>query len=71
MSEGAVNVFLTPEEIRNPSVRPVSGCGKALLLSYWCGALSFLFESEFEVKDVLFKEAENVLTARIARRVVR
>lgn len=58
-------------EIQNPSVKPSSGSGKALLLSYWCGALSFLFDSEYEAKDVLFNEAENVLTARIGRRVVK
>jgi hypothetical protein len=57
-------------EIRNPSVKPSSGCGRALLLSYWCGALAFLFNGEFEAKDVLFNEAENVLTARIGKRVV-
>ncbi len=58
-------------EIHNPSVRARGGAGKALLLSYWCGALSFLFDSEFEIKDVAFNEAQNVLAARIVRRVVK
>jgi hypothetical protein len=66
MSEGAILV-----EIWNPSVKTSQGAGKALLLSYWCGALSFLLEGQFEAKDVLFKENENVLTAKIVRREVK
>ncbi len=55
-------------EIQNPSVKAAAGAGKALLLSYWCGALSTLFDNEFEAKVISFKEVENVLSAKIVRR---
>lgn len=58
-------------EIQNPSVKAAAGAGKALLLSYWCGAFSTLFEHEFEAKDVSFNEAENVLTAKIVDRLAK
>jgi hypothetical protein len=62
--EGAIFV-----EIQNPCVKGVRGAAKALLLSYWCGALSGLFGNEFEAQDVIYKETDNILTARILTRV--
>ena len=58
-------------EISNPCVKGDRGAAKALLFSYWCGALSILLDGEFEAKEISYKEEENSLTARIARRQVK
>ena len=67
--EGAMHEDTIFVKIHNPCVKVASGAAKAFLFSYWCGVLSSLLDNEFEAKDVSYSEAENLLTARIVRRV--
>ena len=56
-------------EISNPIVIGTSGASKALMFSYWAGALSALLSRELEVRDVLYDQDLKVLRCQIAERL--
>ena len=48
-------------QISNPCMKRTSGAGKALLFSYWCGALTELLGTELKVNYVTYDESNDVL----------
>ena len=69
LPEGSVGIIAL--EISNPIVRGTKGAAKALMFSYWCGALNSLLEKELDVKDVTYDEGNNVLRCQIGPRVTK
>ena len=55
-------------EISNPCVKKTAGAGKSLLFGYWSGVISYLFNKEYDPKNVQFDESTSVLSARIVPR---
>ncbi len=55
-------------EIANPSVKGTTGAAKSFIFSWWAGALTSLFDKEFDVKNVAYDEEKNVLKAQIVPR---
>lgn len=55
-------------EISNPVVRGIAGASKALMFSYWSGALSFLLKKDLEERDVVYDQDRNVLKCQIVPR---
>jgi hypothetical protein len=58
-------------EISNPAVKSTTGAGKALVFSYWCGALGYFAEKEFEATDVTYDEQEDISKCQIVPKGVR
>lgn len=58
-------------EVSNPAVKSTAGAGKALMFSYWCGALSYFLGKEFEAIDVTYDEQQNMLKCRIVPQTVK
>ena len=56
-------------EISNPILNGTKGAEKALILSYWCGALSCLLGRKLDVKNVVYDEEKNALRCEIGVRV--
>jgi len=57
-------------EISNPCVKGTLGVAKALLISYWCGALTYLLGKEFEATHVIYDEGANLIKCRIVPRSI-
>lgn len=55
-------------EVSNPCVKETVGVGKALICTYWCGALSFLLGKELEAKNVTYDEERNLMKCHIVPR---
>ena len=55
-------------EVTNPSVKEVTGAAKAFLFGWWAGALTALFDKEFDVKSVVYDEPRDLLKGQIAAR---
>lgn len=55
-------------EVSNPGVKGVAGAAKSFIFSWWAGALTALYDKEWDVKNVAYDERRNVLTGIIARR---
>ena len=55
-------------ETDNPAVVGTDGAAKALVFSYWAGALSALFGKEHEVTDVIYDQRSNQLRGRLVSR---
>jgi len=55
-------------EISNPCMKRTFGAAKALLFSYWCGALTYLLGKEYRVSFVAYDESKNLLKCQIAPR---
>jgi len=56
-------------EVSNPILTATRGAAKALIFSYWRGALSFLLGKEKVVKDLTYDDGMNVLRCQIGLRV--
>lgn len=55
-------------EVTNPSVKAITGAAKAFLFGWWAGALTTLFDKEFDVKSVVYDESRDLLEGQIAPR---
>jgi hypothetical protein len=55
-------------EVTNPRVKATTGAAKAFLFGWWAGALTALFDQEFEMKSVVYDETKDLLKAQIAPR---
>ncbi len=55
-------------EVTNPSVKAATGAAKAFLFGWWAGALTALFDKEFDVKSVVYDETRDLLKGQIAPR---
>ncbi len=60
---GSINV-----EVANPSVKGIDGSAKSFMFSYWAGALTALLEKEFDVKNVVYNEEQNLMKSLITPR---
>lgn len=49
-------------QIYNPAITATSGAGKSILISYWCGVLSYLFNTDYDAGDLLNDKETNRLT---------
>jgi hypothetical protein len=56
--------------VKNPAITATSGSGKAIIVSYWRGALAALLSQEFEVADVTYDDKENLLKCLFVPRVL-
>jgi hypothetical protein len=59
-------IYLT---VKNPAIKATSGSGKAIIVSYWCGALAALLGQEFDVVDLSYDDKENVLKCHLVPRM--
>ena len=55
-------------EIVNPSVKGTVGAAKAFLFAWWAGALTTLYDKEFDVKSVVYDVGKNTLTGQVVLR---
>jgi hypothetical protein len=55
-------------EVTNPSVKAASGAAKAFIFGWWAGALTALFDKEFDVTNVVYDEPRGLLKCQIAPR---
>ena len=55
-------------EVENPALTGTECASKALVFSYWAGALSVLLAREFEVGDVTYDQNANVLRGKLTVR---
>ena len=55
-------------EVENPAITGTEGAAKALMFSYWAGALSLLLGHEFEVGDATYDHDKNHLKGRLTAR---
>jgi len=55
-------------EISNPIVKGEKGAERSLMLAYWAGVFSTLFEKNYEYTDVAYDADGNVLTCRFVPR---
>jgi hypothetical protein len=55
-------------EINNPSVKGAEGAAKSFVFAWWAGALTALLDKEFDVKDVIYDEKDNMLKSQIKAR---
>lgn len=65
-SPGSIPVVV---ETDNPAVNGIDGAAKALVFSYWVGALGALLERELEVTDVIYDQRANQLRGRLVPRL--
>lgn len=54
--------------ISNPCVKRTAGAGKALLFSYWCGALTELLGTELKVDYVVYDQSNDLLKCQLIPR---
>ncbi len=55
-------------ETSNPCVKGTVGAAKALLFSWWCGALSAALGRELEARNVTYDEVKNLMRCEIVPR---
>ena len=51
--------------VKNPAMKATSGSGKAIIVSYWLGALAALLGQEFDAVDLSYDEKENELKCHL------
>lgn len=55
-------------EIANPAIKGTGGAAKALILSYWCGAISSLLKRDHEIANLEYDSENNVLRGQLKLR---
>lgn len=55
-------------EISHPCVKRAVGAASKFFSSYWCGALTSLFDKTFKAENLVYDEARDLLRCRIVPR---
>ncbi len=55
-------------EVSNPSVKGTQGAAKAFLFSWWAGILTSLLGKNFECKNVVYDQGNNIMKCEIVQR---
>jgi len=58
-------------QISNPFIKMTEGSSKALLFSWWCGALSSALNRELDVESIDYDATNDTLTCKLGCRVTK